>query len=533
MNTDVERKSYGSRDLPRRQVVITMAGVMLALFFASLDQTVVGTALPRIITDLGGFTQYTWVATAYLIASTVTLLIAGKLSDMYGRKWFIVGGIAVFIVGSILCGTSQTMNQLIIFRALQGIGAGAIMGMAFIIVADLFPPAERGKYVGFLSGVFGLSSVIGPTLGGYITDNLSWNWVFFINIPFGVLIILLLTFFFPHVRPGLRKHRVDYAGMMTLVLTVVPFMLALTWAGVEYEWLSFPILFTFGFSAVMLLLFIIVESRAKEPILPLWIFRNRIVSVASIVTFILGFGMFTGIIFIPLYFQGVLGSSATASGSFLTPMMLGVVVGSIISGQVLSRAGGHYRIQGAVGIILMGLGLFLLSGMTVETSYATAVMNIIIVGLGLGITMPVYVIAIQNAVPYTIMGVATSTNTFFRSIGGAFGLAIAGSIMNNRFADEFMGGLPPEISEVVPSEQLSSLVNNPQALVSPEAQDQLSSFFQSMGSQGLQLFEQLLITLREALNSALAEVFFIAFCAVAVAFFVNLFIKEVPLRKHL
>jgi MFS family permease len=256
------------------------------------------------------------------------------------------------------------------------------------------------------------------------------------------------------------------------------------------------------------------------------------VSVASIVTFILGFGMFTGIIFIPLYFQGVLGSSATASGSFLTPMMLGLVVGSIVSGQLLARAGGHYRIQGAVGIIFMAVGLFLLSRMTVETSYATAIMNIIIMGLGLGITMPVYVIAIQNAVPYSIMGVATSTNTFFRSIGGAVGLAIAGSVMNNRLAGEFIGGLPPEISAIIPSEQLSSLADNPQALVSPEAQDQLRGFFESMGSQGVQLFEQLLSTLREALNSALTEVFFIAFCAIVVAFIINLFLKEIPLRKH-
>jgi hypothetical protein len=243
--------------------------------------------------------------------------------------------------------------------------------------------------------------------------------------------------------------------------------------------------------------------------------------------------MFTGIIFIPLYFQGVLGSSATASGSFLTPMMLGIVLGSVISGQVLSRAGGHYRIQGAVGIIIMALGLFLLSRMTVETSYATAVMNIIIMGFGLGITMPIYVIAIQNAVPYSVMGVATSTNAFFRSIGGAFGLAIAGSLMNNHFATEFEGGLPPEVSAVVPSEQLSSIVDNPQALVSPEAQDQLRSFFESMGSQGAQLFEQLLTTLREALNSALTEVFLVALGVIGVAFIVNFFIKEIPLRKHL
>ena len=533
MDTDLKGKKTDHRELPKRQVVLTVAGVMLALFFASLDQTVVGTALPRIITDLGGFAQYTWVVTAYIIASTVTLLIAGKLSDMYGRKWFLTGGIAVFIVGSVLCGTSQTMLQLITFRALQGIGAGAIMGLSFITIGDLFSPAERGKYVGLLSGVFGLSAVIGPTLGGYITDNLSWNWVFYINIPFGILIMLLFIFFFPQLRPGIRKHRVDYAGIITLILTVVPFMLALTWAGVDYDWLSFPILFMFDFSLAMLLLFLIIESRAKEPILPLWIFSNRIVSVSSIVTFILGFGMFTGIIFIPLYFQGVLGTSATASGSFLTPMMLGLVVGSVISGQVLSRAGGHYRLQGTAGIIIMALGLFLLSRMTVETSYAMAIMNIVVMGFGLGITMPMYVIAVQNAMPYSVLGIATSTNAFFRSIGGALGLAVVGSVMINRFATEFKGGLPPEVSAVVPSEQLSSIIDNPQALVSPEAQDQLRSFFESLGSQGAELFEQLLSTLREALNSALTEVFLVALSVIAVALIANFFIKEIPLRKHL
>ncbi|MCK4698601.1 MAG: MFS transporter, partial [Dehalococcoidia bacterium] len=237
--------------------------------------------------------------------------------------------------------------------------------------------------------------------------------------------------------------------------------------------------------------------------------------------------------FIPLYFQGVLGTSATASGGFLTPMMLGLVVGSVISGQVLSRAGGHYRLQGTAGIIIMALGFFLLSRMTVETSYATAAMNIVVMGFGLGITMPMYIIAVQNAVPYSVMGIATSTNAFFRSIGGALGLAVVGSLMTHRFATEFKEGLPPEVSAVVPSEQLSSIIDNPQALVSPEAQDQLRSFFESMGSQGAALFEQLLSTLREALNSAVTEVFLVALGVIAVAFLANFFIKEIPLRKHL
>jgi len=308
--------------IPKRQVVLTMAGVMLGLLLASLDQTIVGTAMPRIITELGGFSQYTWVVNAYLIATVVTVLIAGKLSDLYGRKWVLTGGIGIFIVGSILCGFSDTMNELIIFRGLQGVGAGAIMGLTFIIIGDLFPPAERGKYVGLLSGVFGISSVIGPTLGGFITDNFSWNWVFFINIPLGIIIVLLFIFFFPHLRPIIKKPKIDYAGIVTLILAVVPLMIALSWAGVDYEWGSPVIIGMFAFSIVMLLLFIWVESRSDEPIMPLWIFKNRIVSISSIAVFTLGFGMFTAIIFIPLYFQGVLGTTATASGNFLTPIVL-------------------------------------------------------------------------------------------------------------------------------------------------------------------------------------------------------------------
>lgn len=533
MYRDSKIKSRGHRDLPRKQVVITLGGVMLAQFLASLDQTVVGTAMPRIVTDLGGFSQYTWIVTAYMIASTVTVPIVGRLSDMFGRKWFLTAGIAIFIIGSVLCGISQTMTQLIAFRAFQGIGAGAIMGMAFTIIGDLFPPAERGKYAGFMAGVFGLSSIIGPTLGGFITDNLSWHWVFFVNIPLGVIAIFLFVFFFPHVKPAVRKHNVDFLGIVTLTLFVVPLMLALSWGGVEYAWDSKPIISMFDFSALMLLLFVIVERQAKEPILPLWILRNRIVGVSFLVIFLTGFGMFAGIIFIPLFFQGVLGKSATASGSFLTPMMLGMICGSLLSGQLLSRAGGHYRLQGGVGIAIMAVGSYLLSRMTAETGYATAVMNIVVSGFGLGITMPVFTIAVQNAVPYAVMGIATSSTAFFRTLGGAFGLAVAGSVMSSRFSSEFFGNLPSSVSAVMPSQQLSQMVNNPQALFSSDALSQLTGFFEGLGAQGMQIFDQLMATLRQALSSALSEVFMVSMGVVAVAFVVNFFVKEIPLRKHL
>ncbi len=532
MNNRIQGTVPGQGSLPRRQVILTMAGVMLALFLASLDQTIVSTALPRITTDLGGFAQYAWVATAYLVASTVTLPIAGKLSDMYGRKWFLVAGIMVFLIGSVLCGISQTMTQLIMFRAFQGLGAGAIMGLAFIIIADLFPPSERGKYAGFLSGVFGLSSVIGPTLGGYLTDSLSWRWVFFVNIPLGVLIVFLFILFFPHLRPEATKQRVDYPGMVTMVLTIVPVMLALTFAGADYDWISLPILGTLAFSAAMGAIFLRIESRSEQPLIPLWLFRNRIVSVSAMVMFAIGFAMFAAIIFIPLYFQGVLGATATASGTFLTPMMLGVVVGSLISGQLLSRAGGHYRRLGMAGIAIMSLGLFLLSRMTVETGNGTAVANIVLVGFGLGVTMPLYVIAVQNAVPHSVMGVATSTINFSRTLGGVFGLAIVGSVMSSRFLSKFTDGLPARVKEVVPPSMLTGIADNPRALVSVEAQTRLTGLFEGFGEGGAMLLAQLMSTLREALSESLAAVFLVGFIVAILAFVINFFMKEIPLRKH-
>ena len=372
----------------RRQVVFTMGGLMLTLFLSSLDQTVVSTAMPRIIADLGGFDRFTWVTTAYLVASTTAVPIVGRLSDLYGRKMFFLGGIVVFLLGSILAGVSQSMNQLIVFRAIQGIGGGSIMALSFTTVGDLFSPAERGKYQGVVAAVFGLSSVIGPTLGGFITDNLSWHWVFYVNVPLGLPIIALFIRFFPNIRPAQRTRRLDYAGMALLVLVVVPLLVGLSLGGVQFEWLSLQIVGILAFAAVMTVAFVFVERRAENPVMPLSIYANRVVSISLIAVFITGFGMFGSIIFIPLFFQGVLGASATSSGSFLTPMMLSMVVAATLSGQALSRLGGHYRIQGLVGIAVMTAGIALTSRVTAETSFGQAVAGIVVTGLGLGVTFP-------------------------------------------------------------------------------------------------------------------------------------------------
>lgn len=529
----MERNPAVQAALPRRQVVLTLGGLMLALFLASLDQTVVSTAMPRIIADLGGFDRFTWVTTAYLVASTTTVPIAGRLSDLYGRKAFFLGGIVVFLVGSVLAGVSQSMNQLIAFRAIQGIGGGTMMAMSFTTVGDLFPPAERGKYQGIVAAVFGLSSVIGPALGGFITDNLSWNWVFYVNVPLGLPVIALFIRFFPNARPEKRTHRLDYAGMALLVLVVAPLLIGLSLAGVQYEWLSPQIVAILVFAAVMTVAFVLVERRAEDPIMPLSIYSNQVVSISLVAVFITGFGMFGSIIFIPLFFQGVLGASATSSGSFMTPMMMSMVVAAALSGQALSRLGGHYRLQGLIGIGIMTAGMLATSRMTADTSFAQAVASIMLMGLGLGMTFPSFTIAVQNAAPMGQLGAVTSATQFYRSIGGALGLAVLGSFMANRFAAGLQESLPPAIRQAVPAEQLARMEKNPQALVNPQALEALRAGFAERGPQGEAILDQLLAALRETLAMAISSVFVVVAVALAISFVVTIFLREVPLRGRL
>ena len=519
--------------LPRRQVVLTMGGVMLGLFLAALDQTVVGTAIPRIVADLGGFDRFTWITSAYIVASTIAIPIVGRLTDLYGRKPFYIAGIIVFLAGSALSGLSQSMNMLIAFRALQGLGGGVMIAIAFVTVGDLFPPAERGKYMGFVAGVFGLSSVIGPTLGGFITDTLSWHWIFYINLPIGIPVVVLFIRFFPSIRRDHTKHQIDFIGMFALVTAIVCLLLGLSWAGVQYDWASLQIVGLLSVAAVAIALLITVELRAPDPILPLDIYRNRVVSISLFATFCTGFGMFGGIVFIPLFFQGALGASATSSGSFLTPMMLGMVVGATLSGQTLSRLGGHYRAQGLIGLTIMATGMFLVSRMSADTSFAQAVFNIVVMGLGLGTTFPTFNIAVQNAVPYSLLGAATSATQFYRSIGGAMGLALLGSLMARRFSTRLSESLDQEVAEAVPSEVLADLSENPQALVDPDAISALEATLAQAGPQGAELAQGLLMGLRSGLASAIGDVFVVGLATVAVAFVATLFLKELRLREKL
>jgi EmrB/QacA subfamily drug resistance transporter len=502
---------------------------MLGMLLAALDQTIVGTAMPRVIADLHGFEHYAWVTTAYLLTSTAVVPISGKLSDMYGRKMFLLGSAAMFVLASALCGLSQDMTQLILFRGLQGIAGGVLTSTVFTVISQIFPPAERGRIQGVFSGLFGLASIIGPLLGGYLTDNLSWRWVFYVNLPLGMIALLVLWFSFPNIRPMRRSRSIDYPGALTLVAGVVPLLLALSWGGTDYPWSSPVILGLFVVSAVMLAAFGVAETRAKEPIIPLSLFRNSIVSTSVLALTFMAIGMFGTILFIPLFIQAVIGTTATQSGTVMMPMMMTMVASSIIGGQIISRTG-HYKLIGLFGMALMAFGMFLLSGMDADTDYLTVVRNMVIIGFGMGPAMPVFTLAAQNAVNMGQLGVVTALTQFARSIGSTLGVAVFGSVLANRFAPSFVAALPSDVQAAIPPERLAQF-QNPQVLLNPQAADAIRQQTLALGPQGAQLFDALFTAIKLGLVAALHDVFLLGSGLAVLGWITVLFLKELPLRK--
>lgn len=509
--------------------MLVVAGVMLGMLLSALDQTIVGTAMPRIVASLGGMSLYSWVATAYMLSSTASMPIFGKLSDIYGHRKIYLIGLIVFMLGSILSGLSQTMEQLIIFRGLQGLGAGSMMPVAMAIIADIFPPTERGKLQGLMGGVFGLASVIGPAVGGYLTDNLSWHWIFYVNLPVGILAVVVLLIALPAMRASEQQRYIDYAGAATLVAAIVPMLLALVWAGNTYPWLSPQILGLLGFSGAAWGAFIVVEHRAQEPILPLSLFRNPIFTVSVIVVFLTGAGMFGTIMFVPLFVQGVIGTSATDSGMIMTPMMLALILGSIVGGQMISRTG-RYRLLAIGGSAFIVVGLYLLSGMGVDSTNDVALRNMIVTGFGLGITMPLFLIAVQNAFEPELMGVVSSSVQFFRSIGGTVGMAVFGTLMVNLFSDNIQQRLtsilPPQIAGQLSPSQLGRMVD-PQALLAPGG----SGGLDQLPPQLAPLSSQIMLAIRTSLAGSLQQVFLVGMFATIVGLMVCFFLREIPLRR--
>lgn len=510
-----------------RQKRLLLASCLVALFVGALDQTIVSTATPRIVADLGGFNLLSWLFTSYMLTSTIVVPLCGKLSDIYGRKIFLIGGNVIFLVASALCGAAPSMPALIVFRALQGIGGGMIFSSVFATTGDLFPPAERIKYMGLFTGTFSLASILGPTVGGFLTDHGGWRWVFYVNIPFSLIAIPAVWRNLPS-RPSFHRPAIDFAGAALMSLGSVSLLLALVWGGEQYAWGSWQIVSLFAGAVVLTGLFIAQEARFPEPILPLHLFKNRTFLTSNLTVFALGMGMFGAMQYLGIYVQTALGASATASGVIATPQSLGLLVASTISGQLISRTG-KYKLQTIGGSILVCIAIGFLTQLDLDTKRWQISAYMVVLGVGFGFLMPTMSMLVQNAVAHQYIGVATSANQFFRQIGSVLGIAIFGALLANAYGHEFDDRFPeekraqlgPAIVEVLDDPTFSL---NPGALQSVERQA-------AQVPGGPELLTEALEAQKEGVVAGTQLIYLVALFAGLLTLVMSLIIKEIPLRK--
>jgi EmrB/QacA subfamily drug resistance transporter len=500
-----------TQGLSRNRVILATAGTMLALLLAALDQTIVGTAIPRIVADLNGLDRLAWVTTAYLVTSTTMTPIAGKLGDLFGRKPFLLAGMIGFVAASALCGLSQDMTQLIVFRGIQGIFGGVLFATVFTVIGDLFPPENRGRVQGLFGAVFGLSAIIGPTAGGFITDHWGWRWVFEVNIPVGIVAVGVVLAGLPYVRSKASWRDIDFWGAFALAAGVVPLLIALSITR-DHAWTSPEVVGLLALAAAMLAAFVFIEARVKQPIVPLELFKNPTFTVSMIVGFLTAFGMFGSILFTPLVFQGVLGISATNSGALITPMMFGLLAASTLTGLVMRRIK-YYRFLGTLGVAVMIVGMYLLSQITPSTPEWHVVADLIVVGLGIGTTFPLYLTAVQVALPRKHMGVASSQIQFWRNLGGTVGSSILGAVLANRLPDY----LKVRITDLHLPAQIHLPSGGANAILQPGALAQLPA--------------PIAAAIRLALADTLHDIYFFAGLILVVALVSTVFLKEVPLTS--
>ncbi|TCN34284.1 EmrB/QacA subfamily drug resistance transporter [Kribbella orskensis] len=477
-----------------------VVAIMLGMLLAALDQTIVATALPTIVSELGGANHLSWVVTSYLLAETIMTALVGKFGDLYGRKRMFLISVVLFLVGSALCGMADSMLWLVGSRAIQGLGAGGLMVTAMAVIADVVPLSERGKYQGFIGAVFGVSTVAGPLLGGLFVDQLSWRWAFYVNIPLGIVVLVVAAFALPSVKAAV-KPAIDYLGILLIGLAATGLTLVTTWGGNQYDWTS-PIIIAMAVGSVIaLILFVLVEQRAAEPLLPIRLFRSRVFSVCTSLSFIIGFAMLGGVTFLPTYLQYVHGASATESGLQMLPLVAGLLVASVAVGQTISKTG-RYRIFPIVGTVMIAGGLYLLSLMGNQTSYLQTAVSMLVLGLGVGLCMPVPTVVVQSTVDYSDLGVATSGVSFLRTLGSSFGVAVFGSVYAAQLPERLAGAIPPGV--------------DPRAAQSVEGVHSLPP------------------AARDAITAAYADALHVVFLAAvpvaALGFVVALLLKEVPLR---
>ncbi len=561
-----------------------LAALMLTLLLEALDQTIVGTALPKIVGELQGFDRYTWVVTAYLLASTTMIPIIGKLSDQFGRKWFFVAGVIIFLLGSALSGAAQTMNQLIAFRAIQGLGAGTGIALVFTVVGDIFPPAERARWQGIFAAVYGFSSVVGPTIGGWLTDHgpllgnlvtdaTRWRWIFYINLPLGIIALVVLLIYLP-TNISMRSNeftglaaarRIDFLGAFLASSATICLLLGLTWGGNQtYDWTSPQVIIVLVAAAILYVAFFIAERFAKEPILPLDLFRNQVFAADALLALSTGMVLLSLVIYLPLFLQGVLGESATNSGEVITPLTISLVVGSAISGIIIGKFQ-RYQLITILGSLVLTVGVFFMTLWTSSTSLLTATTNMVVAGVGLGIFFSVVTLAVQNALPRTRMGTGTGAITYLRALGQTLGVAIVGTVVNNSISTDLANRLPANaIKQLTPTGL--KFATNTQVLINPTYRDTVvhtaegfavrnavaqatanvpagpnhdqtvAAITQKVTAQTIQQTQHLLNQVFDALRLSLAVAIQHSF--VAVLFFcagviiASIFLKDVPLAKN-
>ncbi|CAM3913396.1 MULTISPECIES: MDR family MFS transporter [Paenibacillus] len=513
--------------LTLKRKISIMIAIMAAMFFAAINQTITSTAMPRIIAILDGMDYYTWTINIYLLTSTIATILVGKLSDMFGRKPFILIGILFFMLGAFLTGTSTDVYQFIIYRGIQGIGAGIIQSTAFTAVGDLFAPRERGKWMGLMTAVFGFSSVLGPTLGGYLVDHIEWRWLFWIFLPLGIVAFIMILSLFPKVDRK-KGQSIDYLGSLFLTTSIVPLLLAFSWAGTEYPWGSSQIIGLIAASIVSAIIFVLIEMKVKEPILPLSLFKNSVVTISNLIGFIMNFGLMGAMIYISFYVQGVLGISPTYAGYVTIPMSVFMMGMSAVVGQLIAKSG-KYKRYALIGVPIMIVGMGI---MVVMDNLWLTVISTIIFGLGLGLGMPVFSLATQNAVPHKELGVVTASSQLFRNLGGTIGIAVMGTVMSNSLTKNLKEALQspqaPDFSSLDPqmAQQMLSFAN-PQTLMNKPLIEQTEA---NLPADVQPLFMQMIDSIRDALGNTLSMVFLTGALVLVIALLLVFFLKEVPLR---